>query len=1597
MYKLLGRNLILIGILISCVFNTFGPLPVVYGQEFLLPKPGNSVQLSPAFHPPILKGIKVHKNNPLKFEFILNPGESKLTDELLKGESKKLVKYFLASMTVPEKDLWVNLSPYEKNRIIPEGFGQTEMGRDLLAQDYLLKQITSTLMYPEEGLGKQFWKRIYEAAAKQGSTNVPVNTFNKVWIVPDKAKVYEQINAAFIVNSRLKVMLEEDYLALNKNQNPIFQSSYAMKVKATQGNPQTINQKLRSQTSQLIFAKAPQVKHQTQNTSNPQAEITKQIIRDIIIPELEKEVNEGQNFAPLRQVYHSLILAQWFKRKMKQSILSKAYIDQNKVQGTEYIQSISSHHKPGDIDVSQIDLIYQQYLKAFKQGVYNYIKEERDPLSQKVIPRKYFAGGMKIGAFKVGDLAMITDSRVVTNEEGNLAVHVDLAMVTKSRSISPSKRRELIARILKKQKNPITPLELFDLMRRYKNLSEVNKVTLRHDISRHEELRNHPKLKKQLDREKVYQRRDALLKILNSQVRPIDSTELRRIIIQQSGFEMTTMKDLMRDLKDSRFKDHPQLKRIICDAMKTKKRRKKLIQILDKQQGPISNVELFKLLNKEHGFENTTIGEIYRDKKYVDVIKNHKNLRNEVGEVIRAERQKEVLKILNMQRESITVRELYNNLIKDSRFMKVRIWSLWKDVLDNQEIKNHFNLRYVKTSDLKQARINELLKILDSQQKTIAASELVTLASSSKVLNKVKPWTILKYIYDDQKLKKHPNLKQKVEQDIIGRRNFEIAILDRQKWPITRLKLARLMRENVEYADLKDDVIFEDIERDIRLRYHFNLVGFYDENKMTLIDAFSDTRVQQFFKNRLSFPRKQLSIQEVRQYLSSIGYNINLDLYLYYKVIPTLFKKAMVFTTRVYRLNEDGIVIIKPRSGKISVFNFSRIFNKSQSLEGIVVIPYFGQSGNVVQFEVQLGEKKHIIQAVQVVVSGVGATKLAFQYLEDTLERVVVDSAPKSDEIVALKNDRKILEGVIADYVDTDDIDELNQYINFLVELQESQIVIGFSIQDSIEQAANESGIDYNNAINFLRYLVSEDVVKQGVDAKMVFSKIYEYLNDEDDLAMTVQNSQQVVYPDGPKTRTFYTLIGRSDSAMLGSLLKDLFIKLVKIGESGSGGSKSTVADPGRRRFLKQAVGSAVVASIASPVAAIEGVLGNAAAPVVSTMTLNPIGAQIFQGFFTEGIGFNPLGMIMSTLPSGRGIKYWEVDKKLEMYSKLLKQSESAITRIADLLSASQDEIASVLAKAQPKMLESFERMLVEEGLAGVEENRKMIDAVREYLSKSTPEQLALDCRLVGQQTLESAQSLATNLLRQQADFRSKLDEKLQNDPEFKRRYEEYRMYLQEDEEKRQEAIRDKDALRIWEEEGGRRFNNKQANDLLEEIENFQFPLWPEDIKDHDDLYKKVGDVMEAFDDRIRDLEEKLPAIEKQIILNELSIAFHRLLSRYWDEWYIVHNNMIKQKEREDNLAIDAFINEGGSVKIDQDKAMNSTPIDEKGGIDLTSDKALAVKNDGNAEITFDAIDPVMLKQIQDSKGFEPIINRIEPIVDLKQFLGIKQPESLAV
>ena len=381
-----------------------------------------------------MTGMTIHPDNPLAFDFIVDTGDDNLEGEALRNESKKLINYFMATLTVPEDQMWVNLSPYEKNRIIADGLGQTEMGRDMLAQDYLLKQLTASLMYPENGLGMEFWNRVKSAVlSRQLSesrnnqsedwklmTEDLMQTFNKVWVVPDEASVYVNDNSVFVVKSHLKVMLEEDYLALQH---------------ANAGN---------GHARSLQSCNNAGTEHCSVPTDNHSLS---QIIREILIPEIEKEVNEGKNFAQLRQIFNSMILATWYKKNLKESILNKVYVDQNKMAGVDLV----GKEVPGQI--------YNQYIEAFKKGVYNFIKEDYDPNTQEVVPRKYFSGGFKENLAMLGEASsgeaerrLIADRGTVRDVEVRLGsaamMGLSQADTTLSDNAMTAERKEFIERII---------------------------------------------------------------------------------------------------------------------------------------------------------------------------------------------------------------------------------------------------------------------------------------------------------------------------------------------------------------------------------------------------------------------------------------------------------------------------------------------------------------------------------------------------------------------------------------------------------------------------------------------------------------------------------------------------------------------------------------------------------------------------------------------------------------------------------------------------------------------------------------------------------------------------------------------------------------------------------------------------------------------------------------------------------------------------------------------------------------------------------------------------------------------------------------------
>ena len=106
-----------------------------------------------------------------------------------------------------------------------------------------------------------------------------------------------------------------------------------------------------------------------------------QLIRELIIPKLIKEVNTSKRYAPLRQVYYSLILASWFKARNQGKDNQYARIIDRK--DLTNLASKESWSK---------DTYFNAYQKSFKDGEYNIQEPVYTPYGQTI--RSYFSGGI---------------------------------------------------------------------------------------------------------------------------------------------------------------------------------------------------------------------------------------------------------------------------------------------------------------------------------------------------------------------------------------------------------------------------------------------------------------------------------------------------------------------------------------------------------------------------------------------------------------------------------------------------------------------------------------------------------------------------------------------------------------------------------------------------------------------------------------------------------------------------------------------------------------------------------------------------------------------------------------------------------------------------------------------------------------------------------------------------------------------------------------------------------------------------------------------------------------------------------------------------
>ncbi|MGE5196912.1 MAG: SAM-dependent methyltransferase [Deltaproteobacteria bacterium] len=277
------------------------------------------------------------------FRLLLDKGDSKeLKETALEESAKKLLEYFFVGIALPNESFWVNLRPDSEDNVIDDYLGKTDVGKILLEADLQLKKDTALFTSPQTPQGKAYWDRLYKKAGELfGHENVTIPTLVRPWIIPDEIIIRETTGNAYIYKATLKVMLEEDYL----------------------------------KSSAVYNFKDPRLKALNEYSSK--------LLKEIIIPRLIREINVSKRYAPLRQVYYSLILAQWFKAR---------FTDKQE----DYFRLIDSKNLTGLISKTPWTktTYFNDYQKSFNDGEYNVKEPVYTPYGQSV--RSYFSGGLDL-------------------------------------------------------------------------------------------------------------------------------------------------------------------------------------------------------------------------------------------------------------------------------------------------------------------------------------------------------------------------------------------------------------------------------------------------------------------------------------------------------------------------------------------------------------------------------------------------------------------------------------------------------------------------------------------------------------------------------------------------------------------------------------------------------------------------------------------------------------------------------------------------------------------------------------------------------------------------------------------------------------------------------------------------------------------------------------------------------------------------------------------------------------------------------------------------------------------------------------------------
>ncbi len=224
---------------------------------------------------------------------------------------------FITGLSVPNNKFWVNLGPDEPDRIIDDQLRESEVGRIMLEADLQMKRDFAKYTCAHETdnasmdrlLAEKKNSLVQQCMDKfpgeiKDLTNVHFTHTIRYWIVPDKIYAYTNGNEIYIINATLAInsIVEETHFRLSDQ------------------DPGMLSAGCRDELNRSV---------------EEYSEYDRKIEERMITPNVIEDVNRGEEYENLREVYVALALSQWYKSNIARSnILLNSFESSNSTAST---------------------------------------------------------------------------------------------------------------------------------------------------------------------------------------------------------------------------------------------------------------------------------------------------------------------------------------------------------------------------------------------------------------------------------------------------------------------------------------------------------------------------------------------------------------------------------------------------------------------------------------------------------------------------------------------------------------------------------------------------------------------------------------------------------------------------------------------------------------------------------------------------------------------------------------------------------------------------------------------------------------------------------------------------------------------------------------------------------------------------------------------------------------------------------------------------------------------------------------------------------------------------------------------------------------